>query len=92
MALAPVDRFQGYPDGPLNPARQANMVTPHDTNPLPVVAKGLYIGGGGDVTVRAVDSPADAVYKAMPAGSYINVQIAYVRNTGTSATFIVAEV
>jgi hypothetical protein len=92
MALAPVDRFQGYQDGPITPARQANMVTPSDTTPLPVVAKGLYIGSNGDVTLRAVDSPADAVYKNMTAGSYINVQVAYVRATGTSVTSIVAEV
>lgn len=87
-----VDRFVGYRDGPLEPARQANAVTPSDGTPLAVVAKGLYIGTGGNVTLRAVDSAADAVYKNLANGSYINVQVLYVRLTGTTALDIVAEV
>lgn len=79
-----------YPDGPLAPARHAFAVTPDDDDMLIASTKKLYIGGTGDVTLRARDSAVDVVLVAVPAGTQIDVDAVYVRADGTTATNIVA--
>lgn len=73
------------------PARQPYAITPHDTNPLPVVPKGIYVGTGGDVVLRGVAGTADVTYRNLGDGSYINVRAKFVRATGTTAADLVAE-
>jgi len=84
------DKFAGGNDAPSTPARNAAAVTPHATNPLANVSKGLYVGGAGDITCRLVDDTSDVVFTAVPAGAVLPIRVAYVRATGTTATNIVA--
>lgn len=84
------DPFQSFTDSPIGPARTAIAVVPSDNTALPRLPKALYIGGGGDVTLRCVDSAADVVLSAVPAGSVLPVRAQFVRATGTTATAIVA--
>ncbi|KQN76309.1 hypothetical protein ASE90_11710 [Sphingomonas sp. Leaf67] len=84
------DPFQSFTDSPVGPARTATAVTPSDSAPLLRLPKALYIGGGGDVTLRCVDSSADIVLSAVPGGSVLPVRAQFVRSTGTTATAIVA--
>lgn len=70
-------------------ARGAISVTPSDTAML-TSCRALYIGGAGDVTLRAKDSSVDAVFTAVPAGTVLPVQARFVRATGTTATAIVS--
>ena len=84
------DPFQSFTDSPVGPARSAVAVEPSDGVPLPRLPKALYVGGGGDVTLRCVDSNADIVLSAVPAGSILPVRALFVRATGTTATAIVA--
>ncbi len=58
---------------------------PHDTNPLPVVPKGIYVGTGGDVTLL------DVTYRNPPNASFLAVPAMFVRATGTSAANLIAE-
>ena len=71
-------------------ARNAVAVTPHDTNAVSPVPAALYVGTGGDITLRARGSSADAVFVGVPAGTTLLVQAQYVRATGTTADDIVA--
>ncbi|MGK2911242.1 MAG: spike base protein, RCAP_Rcc01079 family [Sphingobium sp.] len=90
----PYDPYQypAYNDSVATPARAPYTVVPHDTNALPVIPKGIFVGTGGQVTLRGVDASLDVVYKNLPDGSYINVRAAYIRATGTTATDLIAEV
>lgn len=72
-----------------DPSRAPFDIVPHATNALPAVTQSIYVGGGGDVTLRAVDNNADTLFKAVPAGTTINVRASHVRVAGTTASFLV---
>lgn len=75
-------------------ARGAAAVVTSDTADLATYAKRLYIGVSGDVAVipvanYALGSTTPVVFKAVPVG-YLDVQVARVMATATTATNIVA--
>lgn len=76
---------------PGDPARAPYAIVPSDTVPLPRLPKGIYVGTGGDVTLRGVDADADVTYRDMPGASFIAVRAEYVRATGTTASNLIAE-
>jgi hypothetical protein len=73
------------------PARTAKAVVPSDTVALDPTPRGIYVGTGGDVTLRAAGSAADVTYRNLPDASYIAVRVSHVRATGTTALNLVAE-
>lgn len=77
----------GYDTGPSN---NVKAVTPHATNAISPVPRALYIGGAGDVALRAAGDGADVTFVGLTAGSILPVRAQYVRATGTTATNIVA--
>ncbi len=85
------DRFENVADDPTQPSKSPYVVAPSDSTALPFVPKGLYVGTGGDVTLRGIDATADVTYRNLPDASYINVRATFVRATGTTATDIIAE-
>lgn len=78
-------------DGTDQPSRRQFAIVPHNINELPFLPKGIYVGTGGDVCLRGVDSTEDVTYKNLPSASYINVRAQFVRATGTTATNLIAE-
>lgn len=85
------DRFTGISDTPSAPSLAPFAIQPHDANPLPTVPKGIYVGTGGDVTLRGVQGDADVVYRNLPDASYIAVRAGFVRATGTTAVNLIGE-
>lgn len=73
------------------PARTATAVVPSDAVALNPVPRGIFVGTGGDVTLRAVGSAADVTYRNLADASYIGVRVQYVRATGTTALNMIAE-
>lgn len=67
-------------------ARDADEVTPHDTNPN--VWSYLYVGGAGDITL-VTEAGSTVVYKSVPAGSMLWIRTSIIKSTGTTATYIV---
>lgn len=66
------------------------VVTPHDTNELPIYAKALWIGGTtGAVKVTTIDGSV-LTFPAVPAGTILPVECKIVWSTGTVATTITA--
>lgn len=70
------------------PTRAAS-VTPDDNNDLATVARRLYIGGAGDVTI-VTPSGNTVTFKAVPVGTTLSILTARVMATGTTATLILA--
>ena len=70
-------------------ARFFSAVTPHDSTGFTEAARGLYVGGAGNVV--AVDRNGNAVtFVAVPAGAILPVVCIRVNATNTTATNIVA--
>lgn len=82
-----VDVYADYSRGITAPASHAAAVTPNDDVDLPVVARALWIGGSGDVSV--VMRGGETVTLSGAVG-LVPVEVARVRATGTTATSIVA--
>lgn len=81
------DRLAGLQNGPDGGALKAWAIVPGDTaiEPLPV---GIYVGTGGNVTLRAVGSSVDVTYRNLPDGSYIAVRARFIRASSTAQNLI----
>jgi hypothetical protein len=84
------DYFSGTLDSVSAPATRAVAVVPHDVNALTDIPKALYVGTGGNVTMRGVGGTADSVWKNVPDGAVLPFRAQYVRATGTTAADILA--
>lgn len=85
------DNFTQHQDAESAPSRAPYVVVPHDSNALPLIPKGLYVGNGGDVTLRGVGASVDVTYRNLPDASCIAVRASHVRATATTASAIIAE-
>ncbi|MBF5091533.1 hypothetical protein F1640_16280 [Novosphingobium sp. NBM11] len=85
------DAFKNLGDSTSAPSRKPFAIQPDDTNELPSIPKGIYVGSGGDITLRGVDGDADVTYRNLPDASYVAVRARYVRATGTTATNLIGE-
>jgi hypothetical protein len=84
------DPFSNFADQVTAPATRAAAVTPHDVNALTDIPKALYVGTGGNVTMRGVHGSDDQLWKNVPSGSILPFRAQYLRATGTTAGDIVA--
>lgn len=78
-----------FPDSALSVPGHAFAITPNDATPLGIETKAIFVGTGGDITLRARDSSADVVLKNIAAGQVIRLNVAYVRAAGTDADDLV---
>jgi hypothetical protein len=85
------DKFASSADSLGHPSRAPYPIVPSDNDELPIIPKGIYVGTGGDVTLRGIHSEADVTYRNLPDASYINVRARFVRETGTTASDLIAE-
>jgi hypothetical protein len=70
------------------PAHGAVAVNPSDATVFPV-ARGLYVGTSGNITVRMADGQDNILFTNVPVG-IISIQVDKVYSTGTGATGIIA--
>lgn len=85
------DRFAYHADSAGTPARAPFAIVPDDAAELPLLPKGIYVGSGGDVTLRGIDAAGDVTYRNLPDASYIAVRARFVRATGTTAGNLIGE-
>ncbi|HYE89045.1 MAG TPA: hypothetical protein VEA16_21995 [Vicinamibacterales bacterium] len=63
-------------------------ITPSNTDNLPQVCTGLYVGGAGAVAVVLNDGTV-LTFVAVPAGTLLPIQFRRINSTGTTATSLV---
>lgn len=73
-----------------DPVDRGFAVTPHDTNNLAALTRGIYIGGAGDLKVRLAAEDEDVTLVGVTAGNMYPICAKRVFSTGTTATNIVA--
>jgi hypothetical protein len=84
-----VTSFNGRAASPIGPAQDLVAVTPDDTADLPDgIARGLFVGGGGAVTVMV--SSGRTVTLRSADSQYHPVKVRRVLLTGTEAIEIIA--
>lgn len=84
------DQFSTSADQVSAPATCAVAITPHDSNPLSDIPKGLYVGTGGTIVMRGVNGASDQIWRNVPSGAVLPFRALYVRATGTTATDLLA--
>lgn len=72
-----------------SPALHAAAVTPSDSTDLATTARGLYVGGAGNIAVTTAGGD-DVTFTGVGAGTILPVRVARVKATSTTATAIVA--
>jgi hypothetical protein len=85
----PLDTFGAVLDSLIAPARNCFSITPDDTAALSVVPKAIYIGTGGNLVIRAIDGTSDVTFANVASGTILDIRVAAVRSTGTSAANLV---
>jgi hypothetical protein len=70
--------------------RKAEAVTPADSDiSSGRIYLGLYVGTGGNVSVRMADDSADVTYTNVQSGAMLPIAVKRVNSTNTTATNIV---
>lgn len=85
----PQDKFEHVADGLTAPAEETFAISPDDNAELPQITKAIYVGDGGDVTLRASRSDIDTVFRNLPTGAILDVRVSAVRATGTTASNLI---
>jgi hypothetical protein len=89
------DKSKQFAPSYQTPAGNALAVTPSDTGALsaaglPVISRGIYVGGGGHINVVMALNSATVVFSSVAGGSLLPIRVTRVQNSGTTATGIVA--
>lgn len=71
------------------PARNAAAVTPSDGTDLATAARGLWVGGAGNIALTMVGGQ-DVTFTGVPAGTILPICVSRVKSTSTTATTILA--
>ncbi|MDO5759062.1 MAG: hypothetical protein Q4P24_16650 [Rhodobacterales bacterium] len=84
-----MDTFSSHSQSLNAPIRSGAPVTPSNSADLPVLPRALYIGGGGDISMILAGGETITL-KSVPAGAMLPLRASRVRQTGTTATALVA--
>ncbi|AJE45422.1 spike base protein, RCAP_Rcc01079 family [Celeribacter indicus] len=85
----PSDKFMHQAAGLTAPARNAFPVTASDTADLPHVTRGLYLGGGGSVTLLLAGDDSPVTFGNMAAGVVHPLRVKRVLASGLTASGLV---
>jgi hypothetical protein len=85
----PLDNFGSATDSLIAPARNCFSISPNDTAALPVTPKAIYVGTGGNLVVRAMDSASDVTFSNVANGAILDIRVIAVRSTGTTASNLI---
>jgi hypothetical protein len=82
MALDP---FASFTETLIAPAGDLFAIEPDDLNDLAKATRAIYVGGGGDIIIKAVHSENEVLLSNVPTGTVLAIRVAAVRASGTSA-------
>lgn len=84
-----IDPFDSAGDSLIAPAKDAFAIVPSDNNDIAKGTKAIYVGSGGDITARLVNSDQDVIFRNVEAGSIIALRLRAVRAGGTTASDLI---
>jgi hypothetical protein len=83
------DPFAHSVDSSIAPAQNGFAITPQDDVDLLLATKAIYVGSGGNITLRMLQADADITFVNVPSGSILDLRVRAVRSTGTSASSLI---
>jgi hypothetical protein len=87
--MSATDKFVNVQGGLQSPPPNTFAITPSDTTELPFVARAVYVGVTGDITLRLANDPGSVTLKAIPAGTTLPIRARQIYATGTGASQLV---
>jgi len=88
--MSAVDTFKQQPETEWSPATSSVSVTPSDSEELAYLTRALYVGVGGNLSVKLRDDSAAVVFVGVAEGTILPLQVKQVMATDTTATNIIA--
>lgn len=79
----PYNPYANYGVSSSGSALRSFAITPHDTNDLPAVVRGVIVGGAGTIRWRSIDGTINNT-AALPAGFLLPIQSDRILATGTT--------
>lgn len=68
------------------PASRGAAITPHDTNAIGGPYSAIFVGTGGNITLRYAGGSSDLVFKNVASGTVLPIAgVEFIRATGTTA-------
>jgi hypothetical protein len=83
------DTFSRFQTQASDPATNAVLITPSDSEDLATVTRAVYVGGAGDMKVTMQDS-GTVLFSGIPAGTTLPIRVSRIWATTTDATLIIA--
>lgn len=83
------DKYAQFGNSLISPASSSFAIVPHDSEEQPSITKAIYVGTGGDVSLRLADDASDRVFRNVADGSILDLRVRFVRATGTTAADLV---
>lgn len=80
--------YENNPDHPWAPSRNPFAIEPHATNALVRPTKAIYVGGAGNVVLRALGGDADVTLESVPAGTILPIAATHIRATSTATKMV----
>lgn len=84
-----MDQFKDFPATLTSPATNAVAVLPNDSTPMANISRAIYIGQTGDVSLE-MQSGQIVTFQNVQGGSILALRTLKIRQTGTTASGIVA--
>lgn len=85
----PQNNEQVTVDSPIAPAQNCFAIDPAVSENLVAVTKAIFVGQGGNVTLRTIRGEADVTFRNLPNAYVLDVRAIAVRVAGTTAGNIV---
>lgn len=83
------DQFASQPLTLNSPAERAFAISPHDTNPLALTTRAVWVGTTGDLAALLVGDTTAVTFVNVPDGTLMPIRAKLVLDTGTDATNLV---
>lgn len=87
--MVAANTFSNLSDGLTSPIQKQFAITPHNTDELTSITRGLYVGVSGDVVCILNGDTSAVTLKGMAGGIWHPLRVKVLKSTGTTATDLV---
>lgn len=83
------DQYANAANSLIAPSADCFAIVPNDTQELSKATKAIYVGTGGTIVLKAVESEDFVTLRNVISGSILDIRVRAIRATGTTAQDII---